>query len=863
MVHAKPDKKPLETYRKKRNFRATREPRGSTARGSSKDLRLVIQKHDASHLHFDLRLELDGVMKSWAVPKGPSNDPAVKRLAMEVEDHPTEYNKFEGTIPKGEYGGGTVMLWDRGTYEPIEGDIDDLRAAFSKGSIKFVAHGERMKGEWALVRMHRGDGRQWLLIKHRDKFARAGGKLATSATRSVTTGRTMREIAAEGASDPDDDMRAERDERDDVEGIAPMLAHVGHDVPEGKEWAFEPKYDGIRIIAYAAGSAVKLLTRNGIDKAAQFPEIVRALSALSRKKKSPLVLDGEIVARSAKALARFQTLQARIHERDSSVIARRARDVPAALIVFDLLLDRTKSYVHEAYSTRRRALRSLMSGTRTPALQLGKSKVGDGVKLLAEARRGGWEGIMAKHVDAPYESGSRSRSWLKLKLEARQEFVVGGWTEPRGSREHMGALLLGYWRGGKFVYAGHTGGGFTRQSLKEMSARLAPLEIAKSPFEKLPRTNAKPHWTKPKVVVEVKFNEWTEDGSLRQPILLGVRDDKAARTVTREAESVRRKGRSIRPSARAPEKPPRGATKKDDVVAQLRTIEDDSGEGTLTFPDGGALDVTNLGKKYFPKQKYTKGDVMRYYASVGDTILPLIEDRPLVLKRYPDGIDAPPFFQQNAPRDVPKGVRTASIGSDEGKSTRVVGGDLLTLLYTVQLGAIDVHPWLSRVKSLKYADYAVLDLDPTPAAPFSRVVTIATYVLAVLKDGHYHAAIKTSGSRGLHIFISLPPRTTYPKAQEFARIIATTVAEDYPKEATVERSIAKRPRGTVYVDFLQNAEGKSVAAAFSVRARDGAPVSMPIAEKELVSGLHIEDFTIANAAAQAAKRGKIWENGLR
>ncbi len=361
----------------------------------------------------------------------------------------------------------------------------------------------------------------------------------------------------------------------------------------------------------------------------------------------------------------------------------------------------------------------------------------------------------------------------------------------------------------------------------------------------------------------MKFNEWTEDGSLRQPILLGVRDDKAARSVTRERESVQRARRSIRPSARKPIAAKRAAPKRGAIVAQLQAIEDDSGDGTLTFPDGARLDVTNLGKTYFPKQQYTKGDVMRYYASVADTILSLIEHRPLVLKRYPDGVGAPPFFQQNAPRDIPRGVRTASIDGDKGKSTRIVGGDLLTLLYTVQLGAIDVHPWLSRVKTLKYADYAVLDLDPTPAAPFSRVVTVARYVLNALKDGHYHAAIKTSGSRGLHIFVRLPPRTPYPTAQQFARIIATTVAEDYPKEATVQRSIAKRPRGTVYVDFLQNAEGKSVAAAFSVRARDGAPVSMPVAAQELVSSLRIEDFTIANAAAQAARRGKLWANGLR
>lgn len=544
----------LTVYRKKRDFRSTAEPKGKVGK-RAKALRLIVQKHDATNLHFDLRLELDGVMKSWAVPKGPSNDPADKRLAMQVEDHPIDYNTFEGTIPKGQYGGGTVMLWDSGTYEPIEGDLAELRKEFKKGSIKFVAHGERMKGEWALVRMGgpRNDGRQWLLIKHRDKYARAGGKLTARTVRSVTTGRTMREIAAAGRdTDAEDDLRSSSSAREKAAGsLQPMLAKTGDEIPAGKQWAFEPKYDGIRILGYADGDSVQLMTRNNVDKSAQFPEIRDALAALSKRKRRPFVIDGEVVALLGRGLGRFQLLQERIHEKDSATITKHADSAPATLVAFDLLLDGPVSYVNEPYSARRSALERLLKGARTPALRIGTSSRGNGQRLLAEARKQGWEGIMAKRASSAYKLDTRSPDWLKLKLEARQEFVVGGWTEPKRSREHLGAVLLGYWKGGKLLYAGHTGGGFTRAMLKEMSELLDPLETSKSPFVTTPKTNAPAHWTKPRIVVEVKFNEWTADGSLRQPILLGIRDDKKARSVRREPASMQRRRRGLRPALRA------------------------------------------------------------------------------------------------------------------------------------------------------------------------------------------------------------------------------------------------------------------------------------------------------------------------
>ncbi|HVT38032.1 MAG TPA: non-homologous end-joining DNA ligase [Gemmatimonadaceae bacterium] len=550
---------PLETYRRKRDFSATAEPRGAALRPATPgSLRFVIQKHAASHLHFDLRLELDGVMKSWAVPKGPSIDPQVKRLAMQVEDHPIEYNRFEGTIPEGEYGGGTVMIWDRGTYEPLEGGLDELREAFKKGTIKFLLHGERLHGSWALVRMNRGAGRQWLLIKHRDRYARTGGNIVGRVLTSVATQRTMKSIAGEERARARSAVKTSERRAPTrttptrvIPRLEPMLARLGTSLPEGKGWTFEPKYDGIRVLAFADGDAVSLVTRNQLDKASQFPDIAGALTALSRKKRRPFVLDGEIVAYAGRVLGRFQELQERIHETNSAKIAGHIRNSPAALIAFDLLMEGVVSYVKEPLATRRATLEKLFARQRSPALRLGVSIEGGGDRLLEKATKEGWEGIMAKRLDAPYRTGKRSDAWLKLKLEARQEFVVGGWTEPRRSREHIGSLLLGYWKRGKLIYAGHTGAGFSRRTLADLAARLAPLERKTSAFETEPRPNAPAHWTRPEVVVEIKFNEWTAGGRLRRPVFLGVRDDKDARTVVREGPARQRQQRRVRPAATA------------------------------------------------------------------------------------------------------------------------------------------------------------------------------------------------------------------------------------------------------------------------------------------------------------------------
>ncbi len=681
-----------------------------------------------------------------------------------------------------------------------------------------------------------------------------------------------------------------------------MYASVGQVIPSGPGWTYEPKYDGIRVLAFITQRSVKLVTRNGNEKTTQFPEIVDALRALGEALDRPLVLDGEIVALIDGAPARFQELQSRMHVKEAATAGRHAEETPAAFIAFDLLLDGDDVLLRDPFSLRRKRLVRLFGRRAQKTLVLAESVEGDGAAMVERAHGGGWEGVIAKRTDAPYEPGVRSRAWLKLKIEHRQEFVIGGFTEPRNTREHIGALLLGYFDNDRFIYVGHTGGGFTREGLRAMHDRLQPLSRRTSPFEETPRTNERAHWVTPKVVVEVKFNEWTAEGKLRQPIYLGIRDDKDARAVGREAESIA--GRSINPKAsavttarkapmkkavktpakravktpakRAAKTPAKDAVKTPvkkamrtgasagSVVAQIEKLQNGGGSGTLSVRRGSTLDVSSLGKVFWPKDGYTKGDLMGYYAAVAPYVLPAIADRPLVLKRFPNGIAGPSFYQQKAPDEAPSSVRVETIRNEENvEQRRFIGGDLATLLYTVQLGAISVDPWHGRVGALEYADYAILDLDPGPRATFARVVDVARWVRGEMDALGLEGIAKTSGSSGIHIFIPLALRTPEEAALLVAQLIATRIAEAHPREATIERFIKARPPAAVYVDYLQNIRGKTVAGVYSVRARPGATVSTPLNWEELTPSLDPRAFSIESVPRRVERMGDLWGVAMR
>ena len=643
-----------------------------------------------------------------------------------------------------------------------------------------------------------------------------------------------------------------------------MAATLGHDMPSGGGWTFEPKYDGMRVLAFVDRRRVRLVTRNGRDKARQFPEVVAALRELAARAGRPLIVDGEVVALHRDAPGEFQALQGRMHLLDAEAIARRSLDAPAALIAFDLLRDGPDVLLDAPWNRRRERLEELLAGGESTSLRLGATST-DGRRMLGRARRSGWEGIVAKRADAVYAPGTRAATWLKLKLLHRAEFVVGGYTEPRGSRQHLGAILLGYYDDhGRLCYAGHAGGGFDRDALADLGRRLARLERRTSPFSDPPRTNERAHWVRPRVVVEVKFAEWTADGRLRQPIFLGVRDDKPAREVTMEGESLqsgasRRADRVRRPAraahARASAKP---TTKAERIATQLERLQRAGGDGILEFGAGRSLHGSSLGKPYFPRDGVTKGELMRYYARVSPFLLPLLRDRPLALKRYPDGIEGPSFFQQNAGPRVPRAVRTAEVETAEGRARRLIGGDLLTLLYTVQFGTIAVHPWLSRVESADDADTSVIDLDPGDGVAFPRVVELARLIGADIESLGLHAAVKTSGSRGLHIVIPLPRRTSYATALSLADGIAQRASRARPDLATTQRRLGARPRGTIYVDAQQNARGKSMVSAYSVRAHAGATVSAPLDWAELTPRLRLDAFTVRTMPKRIARLGDLW-----
>ncbi|MEQ1868731.1 MAG: DNA ligase D [Vicinamibacterales bacterium] len=663
--------------------------------------------------------------------------------------------------------------------------------------------------------------------------------------------------------------------------LEPMLATLRAASLSDPAFVYEPKYDGIRAIAdvTAGGTRVRLWSRLGNEKTSQFPEVVEALSAWGRRRRESVVFDGEIVALDAAGRpAGFQQLQGRIHVRgmvkgrrlpaaSGAPVARSLAPsaagsvVPVAFVVFDVLKLGDLDLRPLPLTERRSALEKLLAKSATKTLRLSEQVRGDGRSLHARALAEGWEGLLAKRASSAYRSGKRSPDWCKLKVVHEQEFLIGGWTEPRQSRTDFGALLLGVHdhapgaRAAKapLVYCGSVGTGFDQRELAKVMALLKPLETAEPPFSDVPATHERAHWVTPTLVAQVRFSEWTSDGVLRHPVYLGLRDDTNAAAVRREQTTPATRSASGRHAA--PTASPAGDT-LEAIVQQLADLEKRRKDGLLELPGGERLKVTNLHKVFWPELKLTKGDLFRYYVRVSPFILPVVADRALVMKRFPNGVAEKPFYQHNV-EQAPQGVHLEAVESDDGRE-QIIGGTLLTLLYTAQLASISQDPWFSRCASLDSIDFIALDLDPADGVSFEQVRSVALWIRDELARLKMPNCVKTSGADGMHIYVPMPKGTPYDTGLLLAQIVATLVAERHPKEATIERSV--RARGArVYVDYLQNIRGKTLACAYSARASAYAGVSTPLTWKEVERGVQREDFTIRTVPERLRDVGDLWK----
>jgi bifunctional non-homologous end joining protein LigD len=786
-----------------------------------------VQKHQATRLHFDLRLELDGALKSWAVPKGPSLNPEDKRLAIQVEDHPLEYGRFEGVIPEGHYGAGTVMVWDEGTYHP-PGITDRKQAeqilerALEAGNLKLVLRGQKLNGEFALVRMKRGKGNEWLLIKKRDAFATNRSVAGEEA--SAVTQRTMPEIAA---------GKSGRRQRKSVSAkaempsnVKPMLATAAAEPFDRAGWLFEIKWDGYRAIAEVDKTQVRFYSRKRLSFEQRFGPIVESLGKLGHE----AVLDGEIVVLDEAGKPQFQLLQNYANSRQGTLVYQ----------VFDLLYLDGADLQDKPLVRRKEILAQILS--KRPHIQLSEHIPERGIAFFNAVAEQGLEGIVAKEAQSRYRQGIRSRSWLKIKTHWRQEAVIGGFTEARGSRKNFGALVLGVYQGKELVYIGHAGSGFTEGTLAQLRARLEPLVQKACPFKARPQTNMPAHWVQPRLVCELSFAGWTDDGHMRHPVFVGLRDDKPASDVRREI----------------PESPPKIVLGESDATAP----SDWTGRANRQLRIGGrVVPVTNLNKVYWPADGYVKGDLIEYYRRVASAILPYLKDRPLSLHRHPNGIDGKSFFQKDVRHQPPPDwVQTADLPSESGdrKTIRApLCQDEATLVYLANLGCIELNPWNCRIGTLNQPDYAVIDLDPEDVS-FEEVIEAAQALRKILERVGAKGYCKTSGKRGLHVYIPFGARYRHEQARQFAELLGHIVHQRLPRSTSVDRLPAQRQH-RVYLDFLQNGKGKTVAAPYSVRPHPGATVSTPLRWAEVRRGLDPSKFTIRTLEKRLAKVGDLWQ----
>lgn len=803
----------LEAYRKKRDPERTPEPFGG--RRVAGERLFVVHKHAARNLHYDLRLEMDGVLKSWAVPKGPSVRSEEKRLAVHVEDHPIEYADFEGIIPAGNYGAGGVIIWDRGWYRLVkEGDpLEQL----AKGKLEVEFFGFKLRGRWTLARMTKKE-KEWLLLKKADAAA-SGSELIERYPQSVLSGLTVEEIRDLPAKRAAVLARLQvlgapkRNVSPDTQPV--MLATLAEHPVSGKEWLFEIKYDGVRVLASRRAEVVELYGRSGQEITRRYPEVVGALRALPLES---FLIDGEIVALDESGKPSFERLQARMGLANPREIARAVTAVPVTGIFFDCL-------ALDGHDLRRLPLLARKECVRLLLPPLGLVHYGDHVHEHGEAffeavSAERLEGIVAKKGNSLYVGG-RSPDWIKIKCLRRQEFVIGGYTDPQGARAYFGALHIGIYDGPRLVYVSKVGTGLDEASLTSLWEALQPLGRPTSPFAIGTPTGRGHHWVEPRLVCEVRFTEWTKDGGIRHPVFLGLRTDKRPEECRREAPV----------ELAAPASSPIESAPRAEVT------------------------ITNPKKVFWPKDGYTKADLIAYYVAVAPFLLPYLMERPVVLTRYPDGIAGKSFFQKDAPEFTPAWVRTERIYSKDAEREidYFIVDDVETLRYVINLGTIPLHLWSARLGSLDRPDWLILDLDPK-GAPFTDVVKVARHLHRILDEIGLPNYVKTSGATGIHILIPLGARYTHEEARTFARLLALLGVEAMPDLATLARPIRAR-EGKVYIDFGQNGHGRTIVAPFSVRPLPGAPASCPLLWEMVTARLDPRRFTIETVPAQMEKTG--------
>jgi len=878
----------LTEYTAKRSFTQTPEPVGSVETSRRGPLLFVVQQHAARNMHYDLRLEYDGVLKSWAVPKGPSAERGEKRLAMLTEDHPYDYATFEGVIPEGQYGAGEMIVWDSGVYSPDEGgtsfeDRDEaerrMREGFEKGKLSILLRGEKLKGSYALVRTK--EAKVWLLLKHKDRFVTDAD--LTAQDRSVLSGATIEEIkiipthriAIESLVPAGKPVKM-------PEAFDPMHAELGDAPFNDVNWAWEPKLDGYRVLAFIDKNGVRLRSRRGLDYAPSFPKLC---AELAKQDAETMILDGELVAFDASGKPSFAAMQNRVQLKGEREIAAADQNMPTIFFCFDLLYFAGLDLRRAPYRDRRRYLSQCLLPS--PLVQLVHAQ-DDGIALHAAALASGLEGVIGKRKDSRYETGKRSQAWLKVKPTQDADFVIGGYTRGKGSRGVLGALLVGTWDQGKLRYVSHVGSGFDDRTLTEVTARLTPLKRATSPFAEKPEVNAPVTWVEPSVVAELRFQSWTDDGSLRAPIFVRLRDDIDAKKVHR-VESVSRKTPA-----------PRAKSPVDEVLAQLETPK-----AAFTLAVGThTIKLTHLDRVYWPadpalqQPALTKRDLLRYFAEVSPYILTHLADRPLTMIRMPDGIHKQRFFQKHWEQEKPAFVETITVWSDHRDESHdyLLCNNLPTLLWLAQSGTLEFHVWHSRAKPgpdaiskgtdyatssesledsiLNYPDFVVFDIDPyiysgkeKPGAEpelntvaFQKGKEVAFWLRELLNSMKLDPIVKTSGKTGLHVFVPIRRTIDFDAARHVSELVGRHLMRQHPKDITLEWSVPKRT-GKIFMDYNMNVRGKTLNVAYSPRGEPGAPISMPLTWDELANA-HPLDFRITNVQQRLASTGDRWKDAL-